>query len=146
MAREYAERITVSLADLRKIQRAEDAMFDYITGDLDNGELSRSLSGVSTVFSVFLLSTIAGAVSCCSGLISGLLSDSEKDIVTRLINAGHYDIRQKIYFLEDNPQYDLIEVNFPFIEFSTDSGDIRFISGKGVYTRCHIKNKGWTTV
>lgn len=146
MAREYAEKITVSLSDLKKIERAEDAMFDYITGDLDNAELSKSLSAVSTCLSIFLLSTVAGAVSCCAGLVSGLLSDSEKDTVIRLMNAGYKDLREKRYFFEDNPQYDLIEIRTPFIEFSTDSGDIRYISGKSVYVRCHIKGKGWQEV
>ncbi|WP_315070478.1 hypothetical protein [uncultured Clostridium sp.] len=85
MAREYAENITINLDELKKIERAEDAMFDYITGDLDNGELSTSLSAVSTCLSVFLLSSVAGAVSsCCAWLLGGLLSASEKDTVIRI--------------------------------------------------------------
>ncbi|KFX54737.1 hypothetical protein FDF26_17260 [Clostridium botulinum] len=147
MAREYAENIIVSLKSLKKIQRAEDSMFDYITGDLDDGQLGSDLSAVSTILSVFLLSTPAGAVSCCAGLLGGLLSSSDKKTVIKLIEDGHRDIREKIYFLEDNPRYDKIEVKFPFIEYSTPKGDIRFITGKGVYVRCHVKNGGgWDVV
>lgn len=146
MAREYSERITVTLSDLINIEDAEDAMFDYITGDLDDAELSKSLSAVSTCLSVFLQYTVAGAVSCCAGLVSGLLSASEKETVIRLMNAGYKDLREKKRFLRQNTQYDMIEIRTPFIEFSTDNGNIRYISGKSVYVRCHIKGKGWQTV
>lgn len=147
MAREYADNVLANISQLRKIQKFEEAVFDYVTGDLDEDELSTSLAVVSTVLSVFLCSTVAGAVSMCANLFSIALSGSDKRTVQNMIQKGYMDIGRKISFLEDNPQYDRVDVKFPFIEYTVDGKQIRFVSGNGVIQRCHGTNSGgWTLV
>lgn len=65
---------------------------------------------------------------------------SEKDVLQSMVYSGYWNLGYIEDFLVDNPGYDLVEVNLPFIEYVTEG--VRFITGKGVVTRVHL-GSGW---
>ncbi len=57
-----------------------------------------------------------------------------------MVYDGYWHLGYLEDFLVDNPNFDLLEVNFPFIEYET--AGVRFITGNGVVTRVHSKSGG----
>ena len=82
------------------------------------------------------------------GVISLALgsTQSEVSIITSLSLAGE-DYLDEVYdFMYDNPDYDLIEVKLPFLEFVEEFVEkgFRIVTGIGMVTRVHSSSgHGW---
>ncbi|WP_252235690.1 hypothetical protein [Clostridium sp. ZS1] len=44
--------------------------------------------------------------------------------------------------MEENTQFDMVELKLPYLDYSTNSGEISFISGYGIQTGLHPRNGG----
>jgi len=77
----------------------------------------------------------AGVISIVTGMIP-----SEKAVLQSMVYSGYWNLGYIEDFLVDNPGYDLVEVNLPFIDYTTVG--CRFITGSGVVTRVH-SGSGW---
>lgn len=143
---EYAKTIRISASNLKKMKKAQGAMFDYFTGDLDDAELSRALSAASTVLGImFYTSSVAGIVSLVGGIIGGLLDSSDKKILQNQLLTGYMDMDQKLDYLEEN-NFDMAEITFPFVDYLVDGKKITFVIGRGIFGSFHPKNGGgWMT-
>lgn len=137
---EYATKIILNLTSLRQTERGQRVIYDSGIVSPDGNALTAGLSAVSAILSlIFLKSPAASLSASVISLVSGMFS-SEKEQLKSLVYEGYWQLGYLEDFLVDNPQYDQIEVNLPFIEYP-DQG-VRFISGKGVVTRVH-SGTGW---
>ncbi|MGN2371987.1 hypothetical protein ACTFJW_18440 [Clostridium cagae] len=143
---EYVDTIKVTVSNLKKMKRAQGAIFDYFTGDLDDGQLGSDLSAVSSILGIlFYTSSVAGIVSLAAGLVGGLLSSSDKKTLQNQLLMGYMDMDQKIDYLEDN-NMDMAEIKFPFAKYLVDGKKVTFVIGRGIFGSFHPKNGGgWMT-
>ncbi|UYZ12661.1 hypothetical protein A6764_17900 [Brevibacillus sp. WF146] len=144
-SREYADTIIVNLDQIRKIERAQREMYDSGLVRLDSNRLMSVLGTVSSVLGLaFVTSTPAGIVAGITGILASI-TPSAKDILEQMVYKGYWELGYMEDFLVDNPQYDRMEIELPFIEFDVNGKVIRFISGKGIIKRVHSKS-GWIVV
>ncbi len=142
MAREYISKVIVNLDQLRKIQRGQRTIYDSGIVNPNSNTLIAGLSGVVSILALaFIRSTPVGVAAGVISLASGMTS-SEKDILKNLVYSGYWHLGYMDDFMVDHPNYDLIEMELPFLEYTVDKEPIRFIQGKGMITRVHTKN-GW---
>ncbi|WP_391572307.1 hypothetical protein [Cohnella sp.] len=138
--KEYAAKLIFTLDDVRKAERAQRNIYDYGFDQPDEGTLVNKLAAVSGVLStVFFLSTPASLAAGVFSILGGMMA-VEKDILKTMVHEGYWQLGYLEDFLDDNPSYDRLEVNLPFIEYETQG--VRFITGKGVVTRVHPRNGG----
>jgi hypothetical protein len=48
--------------------------------------------------------------------------------------------------LKNNPQYDLIEFEYPYLTYfdvNDEGEDITFVTGEGIVKRVHVEGGGW---
>jgi len=142
VSREYIETLTVSLDQIKKMQRAQYAIYKQGLIDRDNNALSEELGACSTVLGfAFGAPTIVAIIGALSGLISSLGSGIVS--LETLIENGFMDLAGVQYFMEDNPNYDLIQIKMSFIEYTDQN--IRFVEHTGTddgLVAVHIKNGG----
>lgn len=144
MATEYKSKVIVSLDNLRKIERAQREMRDSGIIKSNSGALTTVLNTAVSVLGIFAQTTVQATVATVTSLGLGLI-ESEKTILTRLMNNGQNYILYTADFMVDNPKYDLIELELPFIEYIISGKKIRFIQGNGRITRMH-SGSGWILV
>lgn len=140
--KEYVDTLTVSLQNLRDMQKAQYAMWNEGFKEQNFSNLTASLGAVSTILSfAFGAPTVVAVVSAISGLISELGSglQTTEDIV----KEGHWKLQDLVNWMESHPQYDLIKVKMSFLEFYGDY-NIRFVeyTSSDYITAVHTSN-GW---
>lgn len=139
--KEYAAKVILSLDGVRQTERAQRNIYDSgIINPVSTSALTNLLSYSSGILSLFLANTAAALAASVLGLVASL-TPSEKDVLQSMVYSGYWNLGYLEDFLVDNPGYDLIEINFPFIEYET--AGVRFITGKGVVTRVHSASGGW---
>ncbi|EES73417.1 MULTISPECIES: hypothetical protein [Paenibacillus] len=140
--KEYAAKVILSLDGVRKTERAQREIYDKgIVSPTDSSTLADALSASATILGlVFLKSTAVGLATAVLGIVTDLIPN-EKEILKEMVYDGYWHLGYLEDFLVDNPNFDLLEVNFPFIEYET--AGVRFITGNGVVTRVHSKSGGW---
>ena len=70
---------------------------------------------------------------------------SEKDILQSMDYRGRDWLREMYDFMYDNPKYDLIEIEYPYLKYidvNSDGEDITFVTGRGLLKRVHTSG-GW---
>ncbi len=143
MAIEYADTIIVTLDSLRKVQRAQRVTYDSGIVSPNESKLIEALGPVASILGlVFIKSTPAGLAAGVISLFSTMLLPSDKSILKAQVYEGYWQLGYMIDFMEDNPKYDKIEILLPFIEYTVNSGPLRFITGRGVIKKAHT-SAGW---
>lgn len=139
-AKEYSAKLTLNLDQVRKTERAQRAIYDSGIVNPNQNQLITGLTSASGVLSTFL--AYYGPTSLALAIFSlvGTLVPNEKSALQSMVNTGYWELGYLEDFLVDHPQYDLIEVNLPFIEYET--AGVRFITGRGAVTRVHTSG-GW---
>lgn len=141
-SKEYTEKIIVNLDQLRKIQRAQRVVYDKGIVKLSSNELLTGLGAVATVLGlIFVASTPAGVLAGVTGIVSGM-SYSQKNVLQTTVYNGYWQLGYMDDFMVDNPQYSLIEIELPFLEYNVNGSRVRFVSGKGLITRVRTSG-GW---
>lgn len=138
--KEYSAKLIFTLDTVRQAQRAQRTIYDSGIVNPNQNTLATNLSPVAGILSTVFLKY--PAASLAAGIISIVTSmiQSEKDILKSMVYSGYWNLGYIDDFLVDNPGYDRVEVNLPFIEYTTVG--VRFITGKGVVTRVH-SGSGW---
>ncbi|WP_432775130.1 hypothetical protein AAFJ72_18120 [Brevibacillus gelatini] len=145
-SREYSKNLTVTLAELKKIKKAQRAMYKNGLVKLEGNTLESILGTVSTILGlVFVTSTPTGIVAAITSLVASL-GVSAKDALKDMVYTGYFSMDELIEFLEENPKYSKIQVEFPFIEYYVDGRTIRFVSGEGLVKKVYKENQGWFPV
>ncbi|MFD1738726.1 hypothetical protein ACFSCX_19605 [Bacillus salitolerans] len=136
----------VSMTELYKMERAQrEIMRDGIIQPDDN-KLENGLSTFASVLGFFVTKVPTPVGVALSAVSLGLsMVPSEKDILESLDYRGRDWLREMYDFMYDNPQYDLIEIEYPFLEYldvNSDGEDIKFVTGIGLLKRVHTSG-GW---
>ncbi|MBY9081143.1 hypothetical protein D3C81_1520540 [compost metagenome] len=140
--KEYTATLTLSLDSVRKTERAQRVIYDSGLVSPNQNTLATGLSYSASILGiVFFLSTPASLAAGVVSLVSSLV-ENDKAVLQSMVYSGYWNLGYLEDFLVDNPNYDLIEVTLPFIEYETKG--VRFITGKGVVNRVHSTSGGWT--
>ncbi len=131
---EYIENLTLSRDKLYKIRRAQYEIRMQGFTNVDEGKLASNLTAFATVLSLaFMLPT---PVTLAAGIISAMGNiGNERDIVIKVCKNGEDFLQGLLYYMDDHPNYDLIRVDLPFLEF-VDEG-FRIVQGNGQITAIH---------
>lgn len=146
MATEYAQKQIFTLDSLRKAQRAQRCMYDSGIVSPNSGALEGQLSTLTAVLGIFAASSTPASLALgVVSLATDMLSYGEKEILKNMVYEGQWQLGYMDDFMVDNPKFDRIEINLPWIEYNVNGKAIKFITGKGVITRCH-SGSGWEIV
>ncbi|SHK61471.1 hypothetical protein [Paramaledivibacter caminithermalis] len=138
--KEYIDTLTLTKDELYKARRAQAEIRQDGFSQPDESKLVEGLTAFATVLS--LMFKLPTPVTLAAGVISavGGMLPSEIDTLTTVSIMGE-DFLDEVYdFLYDNPEYDLVEVKLPFLEF-IDEG-FRIVQGEGIVTKVHA-GSGW---
>ncbi|KXG43329.1 hypothetical protein TEPIDINF_000695 [Tepidibacillus infernus] len=129
-----------------KIERAQrEIMLDGILNP-DSNKLESGLSLFASILTFFVVRFPIPAQVALSAVALGLsLVPSEKDILNSLSADGERWLGEMYDFMYDNPQYDLIEIKYPFLQYidvNDEGEDIKFVTGRGILTKVH-SSSGW---
>ncbi|MGW8444406.1 hypothetical protein ACWGXJ_26225 [Paenibacillus sp. S33] len=89
---------------------------------------------------IFAASTPASLAAGVTSLLLGMVP-SEKDALEHMVKDGYWALGYLEDFFSDSPDYDMIEVKVPFIEYET--ANVRFVTGNCVIKRVHKKGGPW---
>lgn len=64
----------------------------------------------------------------------------DKDWLAKEIREGAVKLRFNLDFMEDHPEYDLIEIRLPTTRYKNKDNVIEFISDEGVVSKVHSEN------
>lgn len=139
---EYASTLIFSKDQLYQARRAQAEIRQK---GFDQKNQTNLIQGLSTFASVLsLMFKLPTPVTLAAGVISLALgsSQSEVNVLISLSIAGE-DYLDEVYdFMYDNPDYDLIEVTLPFLEFVEEG--FRIVTGIGIVTKVHSSSgHGW---
>ncbi|WP_342419299.1 hypothetical protein [Paenibacillus sp. FSL H8-0168] len=148
-SREYSATVTVSRKQLVKMSIAQDEVIkngNFDNGRADTAALIAGLSGIgATVLGlIFIASTPVGVATGIASLASSLFSAGTGSKVNDYLQNGVNGMDRIVKTIIDNDlQYDLYQIKFPFLEYTLqDDTVIRFITGNGVILKAHSEN-GW---
>lgn len=146
MAKEYIRTLTLTPAQIKQAERAQRETYNLGLINPNSGALQTALGRVSGVLGlVFIAYTAFGVATGTIGLIGSLSVDS-KQALKNMVNDGNNYLRRLIDICDDNPKYQLLEVELPFVEYSTydtrTDYTIRYIIGQGAVKRVKV-NGGW---
>lgn len=135
--KEYLEKLVLSKREIEEMERAQFEIRKEGFEAQNEEKLRLGLSAFASVLSMaFMLGTPA---TLAAAVIAGITS-SPSDRETLKITSRHGEdyMRELIYTMDDHPNYELIEVELPFLEF-IDEG-FRIVSGAGRVTA--VKDSG----
>lgn len=148
--REYASTITVTadqLAQMRSAQRVVYRNGGFDTNHPDWNGLVTGLTGFgATILGlVFIASTPVGIAMGVTSIVASLFAIGKTgEALESLIKQGNDGMADGLEFFELNKRYDMLEIKFPFLEYSLSDGTvIRFVTGAGVPVRAHVAGSGW---
>ncbi len=131
------------LYDMENAQR--EILEDGIVNP-DSNKLATGLSVFASVLGFFVTKAPTPVGVALSAVSLGLgMTISEKDILNNLSNKGRNFLLEMAYFMKINSEYDLIEIEYPYLKYFDvdDNGeDIKFVTGKGLLKRVH-SSSGW---
>lgn len=145
-SREYATTLTLTLDQLRKMRNAEQTVWDngFVPSSPNYEGIIGGLGGVATVLGLaFAASTPAGVAAGVISVLTSLAQTGGKEALRDMYQTGFVGLNHPISFLENNSNYDMVEITLPFIEFNQSGNIIRFVSGNGVVKRVHAVGSGW---
>ncbi|MGV7114915.1 hypothetical protein [Paenibacillus kyungheensis] len=149
MAREYKAKLTMNREQMYKAARAQTEIYNRGFVEGNSGALATALGSVATILGlVFVTSTPAGIAAGTIGLLT-VMSPSARSILDVQVSQGYQELMRRVYFFDDFPNYDLLEVEFVFFEDVIKGKTIRYVTSSyegSRVTRAHIKNKGWVPV
>lgn len=141
--KEYTENIIVSKSEVFKMKDAQFNIKEEGFKNLDEGTLVDTLSTSTSILSLaFMLPT---PVTLGAGVISAATaaSTSEREMIIDVCQNGSDYLYTVYRYMKNNPQYDLVKVELPFLEFVDE--DFRIVHGDGYITAVH-SDGGWQTV
>lgn len=141
--KEYSENITVSKSDLFKMNDAQFNIRKKGFEDLNEGILINELGACATVLSLaFMLPT---PVTLAAGVISVATSSSmsDREMIIDVCQNGEDYLYTVYRYMKNHPEYNLIKIELPFLEFIDD--DFRIVHGEGYITAVH-DDGGWQIV
>jgi len=148
-SKEYYAKLRVNLSDLQKIADAQITMYDTGFEQKNYTTLTNLLTAYSGVLSFAFMAPTAVDVS---GTIAGIVATIGSGLPTLeyLVKEGHWQLSRAIIWFKANPQYDMIEINLPFIQYTdaTHNESIRFVEAVGDnswgITAVHVPgSSGW---
>ncbi|MBU5675907.1 hypothetical protein KQI88_05725 [Alkaliphilus sp. MSJ-5] len=127
--KEYIDTLVLSKQEINSIKRAQFEMRMEGFTNQNEEKLRQRLSAFTNVLSfAFKLPT---AVTLAAAAISAITSSpSERDVIINVCRNGEDYLEQLWNIMDDNPNYELIEVQLPFLEF-IDEG-FRIVQGRGI--------------
>lgn len=142
---EYMGSVIVNLKQMEDMETAQRCMYDYGIKDKNTNLLANVLGPVSSVLGlVFLSSTPMSVASAVVGL-AATLSSGQENALKDVVYNGYWQMgynKDEIKLL--NNQFDLFEIEFPFLEYPDKN--IRFVQGKGRILRAHVRGgNGWVS-
>lgn len=146
---EYYAKIRVSKENLDKIRRAQLEMVNKGFRLQDTQSLIASLNAIgisaTTLGLAFVMSTPAGIAAGITGIISFL--GSGIPTLENLLQLGTLQLMNMVDFMTDNPQYDMVEFNIPWLSYvSVNNEALRFCQATSMagwsVTAAHTSN-GW---
>lgn len=139
--KEYTRTLILSKREINYIKRAQFEMRMDGFKNEDEGKLIQGLSAFTSVLSfAFMLPT---PVTLAAGVIAAISSSpSERDTIISVCSNGEDYLEILWNMMDDHPEYDLVKVELPFLEF-VDEG-FRIVSGFGRIEAIHVGN-GWIT-
>jgi len=145
-SREGTVKVIISKDNLYKLERAQrESMIKGIYDENEN-TLETALGGFLTALG-FICADAPTPVGVAIGVVAVAvgLNESSKDILNDLSNSGLNWVRSQYDYMYDHPQYDLIEITYPYLEYYNVNGskEIRFVTGKGILNRVHVAGGGW---
>lgn len=125
---EYIDTLTLSKDQINKIKRAQFEMRMEGFQNQDEEKLRQKLSAFASVLSLaFMLGTpFTLAAAVISAITPG---PSDRDIIITVCRHGEDYLEGLWNIMDDNPNYELLKVELPFLEF-IDEG-FRIVSGAG---------------
>ena len=127
--REYIDTLVLSKQEINSIKRAQFEMRMEGFTNQNEEKLRQKLSAFTNVLSfAFKLPT---AVTLATAAISAITSSpSERDVIINVCRNGEDYLEQLWNIMDDNPNYELIEVQLPFLEFIDE--EFRIVQGRGI--------------
>lgn len=140
-AKEYAATLTLNKDQVSKIAIAQRHIYDAGIVNPNSNRLASLLSSVASVLGLaFVASTPVGLATGVTALVAGMLPN-EKGILESMVKEGYWQLGYVEDFFRASNDYDLIQVQMPFIEYET--AKVRFVTGKCVIKKIHKKNGPW---
>ncbi|MDF0729014.1 hypothetical protein PY093_20615 [Cytobacillus sp. S13-E01] len=139
---EYTQILQVTKAKIENMQIAQRNMHDSGIVDLDTNRLTTVLGTVASVLSFAFLQSTAGGAAIATVGVASALAPNPKEILKDLVYEGYWNMGY-IEEVFNNPKYDLVEAEFPFIEYVVDGKTIRFVMGPAAVLRVRTTDGYW---
>lgn len=126
MRKEYSRTLELSFEDIQKLEYAQDDIYDFINGVINEKTLEKKLEPISSLVGLaFIKSTVVGLVLGIVGLVLGMIPDEKEDLNRLIFNGsrGLRDVKRTM------GEAELVRVKLPFVEFVNEG--FRMIQGKG---------------
>ena len=110
---------------------------------VNESNLARKLNAFSKIYIAFLLpSPVTLAASIIAAVTS---SPSDREIIIQMCRNGEDYLQQLYYMMDDHPEYQLVKVALPFLEFNSPRYEtFRIVSGRGQILGIKVEG-GWIT-
>lgn len=137
----------VTLDEVRSIERAQYSMLKDGIIDMNGNKVEQALATAISVISI--VASIVGKVPTPLGVAVSVvslalgMSESEKEYVESISGDGRDWLLEVAKFMNKNPQYDIIEFDFPYLEYYDLKGHdekFKFVTGTGLIKRVHSGN------
>lgn len=117
--KEYYEKLRVNYDELSKIADAQIIMYD---SGLEQKNMALLINLLGIYSNILSLAFIAPTPLAISGIIAGLINCLGTDMIKlkELVKEGHWQLSKALLWLKNNPQYDMVEIKLPFIEYVDD--------------------------
>lgn len=138
--REYSSKLIFNLTSADQAQQAQHAIHQSGFVSPNQPLLTTTLGPLAGVLALVFTKYPASALALSVFSIVAGMTQSAKYNLGLQVNDGFYGLSSIRDYLANNPEYDSLEVNLPFIDF-IDEGT-RFVTGYGVVTRVH-SGTGW---
>jgi len=143
--RQYATTLTLSRRDVRDLMHTANVIYRTGIKEMNKDLLISRISATNTLISlIFLKSNKVALATAVIGLLLNM-SVNEKQMLTNLFIDGMSFCEDLFYFMDENPEYDLVRVELPFVEYKFDGEPVRFVCGEGVVKRVHTED-GWISL
>ncbi len=142
----------VNMRDVDEMLKFQDLMLRKVKGQISDNEFGQALNNISlgTAAAAFFFPGVAiglGITSFVTAFMSALTS-SERNLLSNVVGVGtsalidlQYDMR---YVLT---RYDLLEIEFAYLDYTSKGKTIRFIQSGISILRAHVKGgNGWVIV
>lgn len=139
--KEYASNLTLTKKDVENLMEQQQIIYEVGIKKGDTAQLIADLANAAGLLSTIFLAATPGGLA--GALAQALLAStpSEKQALDAMVKNGYYEMGGLLRWFNQNPNFDIIEVKLPFIEYERQN--IRFVTGRGAIQRVHKKGGPW---